>query len=240
MARLPRIVRAGQPHHVLQRGHNRQPLVVDDEDRRQWCAFLSDAALRHRVALHAWALLDDQFQLVATPASDEALGLMMQSLGRRYAGGFNRRHGRSGSLWEGRYRACVLEPRQPLLDSLLFVDGLPAREGGIGEAVAWPWSSLRHHLGLQRDPMVTEAPLWWSLGNTPFEREARYRQLNEAGLDAAALASISAALRRGWPIGSPAFLDSLQAPGGPRLAPRPRGRPPKSSAQMPQSPPERA
>ena len=110
MARLPRIVVAGHAHHVLQRGHDGAPIVRDDEDRRHWLGLLRDTVATQRVALHAWVLLDDHFHLVATPPDGQALSRMMQSLTRRHAAAFNRRHVRRGTLWEGRFRASLVQP----------------------------------------------------------------------------------------------------------------------------------
>ena len=97
MARLPRLVIPGLPHHLIQRGHNRQPIVLDDEDRRQFLALLREAAVNQRVALHAYVLMDNHLHLLATPETPEGLSRMMQSLGRRYVAAFNQRHGRSGT-----------------------------------------------------------------------------------------------------------------------------------------------
>jgi putative transposase len=230
MARLPRIVIAGHAHHVLQRGHDGGPIVRDDEDRRQWLALLRDTVASQRVSLHAWVLLDDHFHLVATPPEAQALGRMVQSLTRRHAAAFNRRHARRGTLWEGRYRASLVQPGAWLADALVYVEQHPARAGLVAAAADWPWSSAQHHLGMVRDPAIGEAAAWWGLGNTPFEREATWQRRLAEGLDARAVLRITTATRRGWPIGEPDFLAALQATAPQRLVPRPRGRPPRSAA----------
>lgn len=230
MARLPRIVIAGHAHHVLQRGHDGGPIVRDDEDRRQWLALLRDTVASQRISLHAWVLLDDHFHLVATPPEAQALGRMVQSLTRRHAAAFNRRHARRGTLWEGRYRASLVQPGAWLADALVYVEQHPARAGLVAAAADWPWSSAQHHLGMVRDPAIGEAAAWWGLGNTPFEREATWQRRLAEGLDARAVLRITTATRRGWPIGEPDFLAALQATAPQRLVPRPRGRPPRSAA----------
>ena len=111
-----------------------KPCSVDDEDRRQYLAALQEAARAHGVAVHAYALLDNQVQLLLTPPTEAALSRMMQALGRRYVAAFNRRHGRSGTLWEGRFRAAVVQPGAHALQSLRLIDGLVARPGGAGTA----------------------------------------------------------------------------------------------------------
>lgn len=230
MARLPRIVLAGHAHHVVQHGHDRTAIVRDDEDRLAWLALLRDAAATQRVDLHAWALLDDRFHLVATPSTTEALSRLMQSVARRHAAAFNRRHDRRGTLWEGRFRATLLQPGAWVADAMCHVERLPLTEGLVTDASLWPWSSARHHRGLQRDTALCEAPAWWALGNTPFEREATWRSRLDEGPAPMRLARLQAATQRGWPVGDPDFLAALQDSTDQPLTPRPRGRPPKEAA----------
>jgi putative transposase len=229
VARLARFPGTGLVHHVVQRGHNRQPIVLDDEDCNRWRALLAEAVATTHVALYAWVLLPDHFHLVLRPANGADVGRLMQSLGRRYVAAFNRRHGRSGTLWDGRYRACLLEPGDEVLRSLRFVDEHVHRSGAVTAGPtaegAGAWSSLAHHLGRERDPMLTDPPEFWALGNTPFERQAAYAFLIEASLPAAEVGRITAALRRGWPVGSPAFVAALAERAGRPASPRPRGRP---------------
>lgn len=227
MARLPRLTLAGQAHLVALYGHSAQPVFVDDEDRRQFLAALRESALMQSVAVHAYVLLDDQVHLLLTPAAADALGALMQGLGRRYGAGFNRRHGRRGSLWAGRFRATVVQPGAPLLDAMLFIDHHPVRSGLAAAAPDHPWCSARHHLGRLRDPLITECSAWWALGNTPFEREAAYRRLLTDGLAPARASALAEAARKGWPIGDDAFLAALARQSARPLQPRPRGRPRK-------------
>jgi len=219
MARLPRLVVPGQAHHLVQRGHNAQAVFVDDEDRRQYLAALHDALRAHAVLLHAYALLDDAVQLLLRPPSEAALSRMVQAVGRRYVAGFNRRHGRSGTIWEGRYRAGVVQQGQPTLQSLLMIDALAPPQSNR-------WSSAPHRLGLRRDPLVSDPPEYWQLGNTPFEREAAYSALLAQGLDEAVVRRIEHAAANGWALGSPHFLAELAQQSGRPVRPRARGRPP--------------
>ena len=229
MARLPRLALAGQAHLVSLYGHSGQAVFVDDEDRRAFLAALREAAMQHQVAVQAYVLLDNHVHLLATPRSADGLGALMQGLGRRYGAGFNRRHQRQGSLWAGRYRATVLQAGPRLLDAMLFIDGHGQRSGLGTEPQDHPWSSARHHLGLWRDPVVTEGPAWWALGNTPFEREAAYRQWLADGLPRGQAQALAAAVRQGWAVGDAGFVADLQQHTARPLQPRPRGRPRKTA-----------
>src|SRR4051812_44101020 len=125
MARLPRLVVPGLPHCVIQRGHNGQTVAADDTDRQAYLRALRDAAATNGVAVHAYALGDDEVQLLVTPSAAPSLSQMMQALGRRYVSAYNARHGRSGTLWDGRFRAAVVEPGAWMLLALRWVDGQP-------------------------------------------------------------------------------------------------------------------
>jgi len=226
MARLPRLSLPDLPHHVLQIGNNRQAIFLDDQDRQAWRDALREASLNAGVDVHAYVLMDDHVHLLATPRGDaEALGAMMQSLGRRYVAGFNRRHGRTGTLWEGRYRAALVEPGPALLACMRYIDTHASRLPGLMEPADWPWSSAAHHLGRTRDPLITDHASFWALGNTPFERDSAWRRYCEEGVRPQEADALITATRRGWPIGSEAFRRQLSATMGRSVSPKPRGRP---------------
>jgi len=227
MARQPRFVLPGQAHHVIQRGNNRQPIVIDDRDRVQFLALLREAALTHQVAIHAYVLMDNHVHLLVTPEEAEGLSRMMQSLGRRYVGWFNHRHGRSGTLWEGRFRAALIEGEHHLLACIRYIELNPLRAGMLlgGDAAGYRWSSCAHHLGRLRDPLVTEHPLFWGLANTPFEREIAHRELLEQGLSDSQVQALTMAVLKGAPMASAGFLQGLVRAGHRPLQPKRRGRP---------------
>ena len=233
MARLTRLSLAGMPHHVMQIGNNRQAIFNDDEDRRAWCEHLREASLVARVDIHAYVLLDNHVHLLATPREKaEGLSTMMQSLGRRYVAAFNRRHGRTGTLWEGRFRAALVDPDEQLLACMRYIDTHPQRSGLCGDPGDYRWSSCAHHLGRARDPLVVDHARYWALGNTPFEREGAFRSFLEEGVAASEALAISRATRRGWPIASADAQRRLTEQLGRDTVPRPRGRPRRQPAPM--------
>jgi putative transposase len=228
MARLPRLALAGHVHHLIHRGHNLQPIARDEDDLRALVAALQECAATHKVAIHAYVLMPNHLHLAATPAGDQGLSRMMQALGRRYVSAFNLRHGRVGTLWEGRFRAAPLEPQAHLLAVMRCIELNPLRAGLASEAGDYPWSSAAHHLGRRRDPLVSDAPAFWALGNTPFERELAWRRWLEDGeVESERRRLIDSALK-GWPLGSAQFLHALGELSERPLSPRPRGRPKKT------------
>jgi putative transposase len=217
MARLPRLALAGHLHQVVQQGHNGQSVFLHDQDRQDYLAMLQESARTLHVAVHAYALLDQEVHLLVTPAHAQALGRLMQALGRRYVSAFNRRHGRSGTLWNGRFRSCVLAPPL-LLTATVALEALATGEGRL-------WTSAPHHLGEQRSPLITEHPGYWALGNTPFERELAHANLLKEGVSPAWAEQLAAALRSTGVLGDAAFTREIAALTGRPMRARPRGRP---------------
>jgi putative transposase len=227
MARLPRLSLARVAHLVMLRGHNGETVFRDDEDRRTFLGSLQAAFERERVALHAYALLTDRSWLLCTPEGDRGLSRAMQSLGRRFAAAFNRRHQRSGSLWDGRYRATVIEPGRTLLNAMVFVDQLPADPGTVASDDPTPssWCSARQHLGFDGPMQLRDIAEYWALGNTPFDRATAYRALLNESARPAEIERIAAAAQKGWALGSTDFIEALQLRTARPLQPRRRGRP---------------
>jgi putative transposase len=227
MARLPRLCVPGHPHLIVQRSHNRQPFALDDVDRERFLAALRDAAAAHQVALHGYAVVDHEVLLLATPQAPDGLGRMMQALGRRYVGAFNRRHGRTGTVWEGRYRSTVLESGRFLVACLRHIELAPVHSGLTNDPADYRWSSAAYHLGQRRDPLITDHAAFWVLGNTPFEREHAYRLLLEQGEGDTERKALADAAWKGWVIGSDGFAAEVAESSGRPAQPRRRGRPRK-------------
>jgi putative transposase len=228
MARLPRLTLPGHLHHVIQRGNNRQPIFVDGQDFDTMLALIAEYARQYLVAVHAYVLMDNHFHLLASPTTPDGLPRLMQAVGRRYVQYFNRRHGRSGTLWEGRYRATVLQPQRYLLTCMVYLDLNPVRSGLVAQAADYPWSSHAHWLGLRVDRHLTPHALYWSLGNTPFAREAAYAAAVQAGINTQEHALLTSATLSGWALGDAEFLAELQKYTPRRISQGKPGRPPRA------------
>lgn len=227
MARHPRLVVPGHAHHVLQRGVAGQPIFRDEEDHTVFIAWLKNSAKRFGVGIHAYVLLPEAVQLLVTPREEEGLGRMMQWVGRQYVPWFNRKYQRAGALWSGRFRATVMDAATYLIPCSLFVERMPVVLGLTDDATQYRWSSCSHHANGVGDPLVTDHPLYWSLGNTPFDREAAYRALLGGATDAFDR-KLREATGKPWALGSDQFVEKLEKQVSRPVAPRPRGRPPKS------------
>ncbi|MDE2077581.1 MAG: transposase [Burkholderiales bacterium] len=222
MARQVRGGLAGVPCLLTQRVQQDQLLVRDDLDRLRLLDTMRMASQDHKVAVHAYAVSEGGWWMLATPATPDGLSLMVQSVGRQYVGYYNRRHGRHGSLWASRYKSCVLASAQDLLDAVVLIES--SNPSGA-------WSSAAHHLGRTVDPLVSDHAQFWTLGNTPFEREAAWRRRLEEGLSAARQGQLVKAASKGWALGAEEDIQRLQQQTERRLTPGKRGRPSRSAGR---------
>ncbi len=231
MARLPRLTLPGYPHHVIQRGNNRQDIFAANGDRQFLLNLIAENAEKFGVAIHAYVLMSNHFHLLATPDTSEGLPSLMQAVGRRYVRLFNDAHGRTGTLWEGRYKSTLIQTDRYLLACMAYIDLNPVRAGIASAPEEYAWSSYGHYAGLRVDPLVTPHPLIWQLGNTPFSREAAYVDLVRAGISDEQKRELTQSALSGWALGGADFVAQLQlkterrvlksGAGRPRLPPKP-------------------
>lgn len=226
MARLPRLCMPGQLHHVFQRGAGRQAVFRDAADHDLMLALLSEYAPREKVSLHAYVLMPDHLHLLLTPATEGGPSRMMQAIGRRYVLAFNRRHRRSGALWDSRYKTTLLQAERYLLPCMAYIDLNPVRAGLVSRPGDYRWSSHGHYAGLRHERLLTPHALIWQLGNTPFAREAAYIERVNQGLAAEEQNRLTDAALKGWALGDPDFLSGLQGQTSRRLSRSKAGRPP--------------
>lgn len=210
MARLPRLTLPGFPHHIIQRGNNRQAIFASTADYQTLLDLLDASARKFGVAIHAYVLMANHFHLLATPQSTDALSQMMQAVGRRYVRYFNDSQKRSGTLWEGRYRSTVIQAERYLLPCMAYMDLNPVRAGVVAQARDYPWSSHGHYIGQRTDKLITPHSLVWELGNTPFAREAAYAERVREGISPVQQTTLTDAALRGWALGDPEFVAELQ------------------------------
>jgi len=227
MARLPRLTVPGYPHHVIQRGNNRQPIFAGDDDRRFMLELFDTYSRELKVAIHGYVLMGNHFHLLATPETDTGLPQMMQAVGRRYVRHFNTRQQRTGTLFEGRYRSTLIQAERYLLACMVYIDLNPVRAGIVADPAQYAWSSHRHYAGIANDRLVTPHPLFWSLGNTPFAREQAYGELIASGISGDTKEKLAGSTHRGWALGDATYVAELERLSDRRATPRPAGRPPK-------------
>jgi putative transposase len=176
------------------------------------------------VVVHAYALTPSQVLLLVTPSTAAGPSRMLQAVGRRFGADYNRRHRRTGALWDGRFRTTVVDPKH-LIDCSRWIEWSPVYAGLAATPGEYAWSSAAHHLGSKVDADISEHPHYWQLGNTPFDREAAYRALLDEPLPSALAARLEQAVIQGWALGDTAFVRALADQAPRRIAPLARGRP---------------
>ena len=225
MARLPRLVVPHQPHHIIQRGNDRQLIFRDHADYMVFLGWLGDAARQFNVAIHSYVLMPNHLHLLASPSEPTGLARMMQWIGRQYVPYFNRKYARVGTLWQGRYRATVIDSERYFMTCSRYIELNPVRAGLVENPGEYPWSSYMHHVGAKLDSLISDHPLYWALGNTPFEREAAYKNLIEQVLTSDEMSELNGATSSGWALGSEQFKMLLERQTNRRVRPAKRGRP---------------
>lgn len=225
MARLPRLTLPGYPHHLIQRGNNRQPIFTSTQHYQDMLGLMAENAAKFEVAIHAYVLMSNHFHVLATPTTTSGLSHMMQALGRRYVRLFNDSQGRTGTLWEGRYKSTVIQSERYLLACMVYLDLNPVRAGMVDAPAHYAWSSHAHYVGVRHDPLLTPHAMYWALGNTPFAREVAYSDLVQAGLTPQVQQDLTQSVQRGWALGASDFVGELQKHTARRLSAARPGRP---------------
>lgn len=210
MARLPRLTVPHYPHHVIQRGNNRQAIFASTADYELLLELLDENARKHHVALHGYVLMSNHFHLLATPETTEGIPQMMQAVGRRYVRNFNLRHARTGTLWEGRYKSTLIQAERYLLACMVYMDLNPVRAGMVADPAEYPWTSYHHYIGRRTDRLVVPHALYWELGNTPFARDQAYAELVRAGISQDQQRALTDSTLRGWALGEADYVADLQ------------------------------
>lgn len=225
MPRLPRFFVPGYPLHVIQRGNNREDLFGDEADYHAYLGWLQDAAHRHGCAIHAYVLMTNHVHVLLTPEHSTSLPKTFQSLGRRYVQYVNAVYGRTGTLWEGRYRATLIDSEAYLLTCCRYIELNPVRAEMVTHPRDYPWSSYHFHALGKADPLLTPHGRYQRLGTTAAAREQSYRELFRHHLRGETLDEIREATNKAWVLGDNRFKARLAKKTERRVSPLPRGRP---------------
>lgn len=175
---MPRYVIPGQPQHIIQRGNNRQPIFGADVDYRYYLEKLKDASVEHECDIHAYVLMTNHVHLLVSPQQENSIGKMIQTVGRYYVQYFNHCYHRTGTLWEGRYKATLIDAEQYLLTCMRYIELNPVRATGmVDHPSEYPWTSYRYNALGDSNPLITQHELYTKLAITSEKRQSVYREL---------------------------------------------------------------
>lgn len=228
MARLPRFVIPGQPQHVIQRGNNRTEIFCADADYQFYLEKLHLACEAHGCDIHAYVLMTNHVHLLITPHDEQSLSKAMQMLGRYYVQYYNYCYQRTGTLWEGRYKATLIDSETYLLTCMRYIELNPVRADMVAHPSEYPWSSYRHNALGQPNELVTPHPEYRRLDKTDEERQAAYRQLFKHRIPEESVTEIREATNKAWALGNDRFKQRIQAKLDRRVEPKAKGRDRKS------------
>ena len=224
MPRRPRLRIAGVPFHVIQRGNNRSPCFFAQADYYRYLGELGQLSREHGVAVHAYVLMTNHVHLLLTAQHENGVPQLMKFLGQRYVQYVNRRHERTGTLWEGRFRSCLVDSEGYLLTCHRYIETNPVRAGMVWHPADYPWSSYRANAEGFPTSLLTPHASIEALGTTPEERRAAYRALFEQDLAEPEIERIRTMTNAGFVLGSAQFEQRMAIELGKRVRAAPVGR----------------
>jgi putative transposase len=227
MARRPRYILPGVAVHVIQRAINRVACFRSDADYLVYLSHVRQLSAKYDCAVHAYCLMTNHVHLLLSPGTSDSCTALMRDIGRRYVPYFNRRHERTGTLWEGRFRSCIVESARYVLACYRYIELNPVRAGMVEHPAAYLWSSHAANSGARHDGWLTPHAEYSALGANADRRQAAYRGLFEKELDPDSVDALREATNGGYPLVSDTFKSSAIAALGWRTArekPGPRHR----------------
>jgi putative transposase len=223
MARLQRLTLSGQPHHVIQRGNNREPVFFADEDYRFYLALLREHADLFQCQIHAYVLMTNHVHLLVTPNSESGLSRLMQFVGRRYVRYINKTYQRTGTLWEGRFKSSLIESEGYLLTCMRYIELNPVRAKMVRKPGKYAWSSYRVNVDGDYSGLVIPHKIYRALAVTPAQQRHAYGKLFEDAIPQDDLDLLRQSIKGGWAVGSNKFKNKIAKALSSRVSPLPRG-----------------
>ncbi len=225
MARLPRICPVGIPQHIIQRGNNHQACFANEQDFTTYAAWLKEYANEFEVEIHAWVFMTNHVHLLCTPNIKNGISNMMQALGRRYVRYFNNAYWRSGTLWEGRFKSCVIEEENYLLQVYRYIELNPVRAKMVKTPAEYKWSSYQINALGKKSELCTPHSLYLQLSSDTAGRLLEYQKLFNHALVSEQLTNIRDSTHKSLALGSERFKLEIEQLTGQRMVAGKRGRP---------------
>jgi putative transposase len=223
MPRSLRLILPGAAVHIIQRGNNRVACFRQDADYLVYLSNLRDLLAKHGCSLHAYCLMTNHVHLLMTPKTADGCPSLMRDLGQRYVQYFNRRYGRSGTLWEGRFRSCVAESSRYVLACYRYIELNPVRAGMTPHPDSYSWSSCASNTGVRADPSLSPHAEFVALAADERTRQRCYAALFAEQIDEPLQQAIRDATNGGYPLASEGFKATVIQPLGWKVAPAKRG-----------------
>jgi len=223
MARLPRFVIPDQPQHVIVRGNNRCEIFCADTDYHYYLEKLQQSCDKHACQLHAYVLMTNHVHLLVTPQEEQSISNTMQMLGRYYVQYYNYSYQRTGTLWEGRYKATLIDSEAYFLTCMRYIELNPVRAGMVEHPSEYPWSSYHCNAQGQVNKLLTPHLEYRRLGKSDEDQQTAYRQLFNSHIPESSLSEIREATNKAWVLGNDQFKQRIQLQLKRRVEPNAKG-----------------
>ncbi|WP_022939851.1 transposase [Psychromonas hadalis] len=231
MSRLVRVCPVGMPQHIIQRGNNHHACFVDHLDFTTYTNWLKEYSVQFSVEIHAWVFMTNHVHLLCTPQQENGISNMMQALGRQYVRYFNNKYQRTGTLWEGRFKSCLIEADSYLLQVYRYIELNPVRAKMVDFPEQYHWSSFQINALGKLSDLCKPHPLYLLLGDNVRERQFAYQELFQQPLTEQLIDDIRCNLNSNLAIGSEPFKEVVEALTGRKLHHEKIGRPKVGSDQ---------
>jgi putative transposase len=221
MPRKARIAVPQVPHHITQRGNNRQDVFFVDDDRRIYLSILKEQSEKYGLEILGWCLMTNHIHLIARPSTPESLAKAVGRTHFLYTQNINYLHRRSGHLWQNRFYSCPLG-RQHFWQVLRYVEQNPVRARLVRQAWKYPWSSVMAHLSGKDETELLNMPYWQQIS-----AQVDWKQALEKIQPKEMVQRIRLNTHTGRPLAGDSFISKLEKVLNKRLRPLPVGRPKK-------------
>jgi len=229
MPRKARVILSNTAHHIVQRGHNRAAVFIEEQDYLHYLSILKEWKEKFGTRMYGYCLMTNHVHLILDPAEDvTSIGKLMKRLAGRYTRYFNHQERRTGSVWEGRYKSSPIETEHYLKACSRYVDMNPVRAGMVKHPGEYPWSSYRQKVGMDTEKWIDADACFQGLSPYPKVRQRLYAEYVSNDISEGEQTFIGQALNRGQLTGSHRFIDEVESRIGIRVEHRGQGRPSKS------------
>ncbi len=205
MARKPRFYMPGVPAHVMQRGHNREPIFFKDVDYLEYLKIFKKVADRFECQIHSYVLMTNHVHFLLTPSYSESISLLFQNLGREYVCYVNKTYQRSGTLWGGRHKGCIIDSSCYFLRCMQYIELNPVRAGMVNDPNDYAWSSYKANALGAASVILIPHKEYLSLAEQRDLRIERYCQLVASQMEVECSQDLRDSLQSGTPLGSESF-----------------------------------
>ena len=227
MPRKPRFFVNGMPAHIVQRGHTRNPVFFEISDYQTYLGLLLDASRRYECEIHAYVLMTNHIHLLVTPSDKYSISRLMQAVNRLYVPYFNFTYGTSGSIWEGRFKASLINDQEYLLTCMRYIELNPVRANMVHLPEEYRWSSYGYNAHGDINELITPHNIYKELGSCREERLAVYKSLFKNYIDTNVISDIRKSCQTGTPLGNDRVREKIGQQLNCKVGHAKRGRPSK-------------